>query len=313
MAAFMEQVADGIDWSTNDVHCAGAQHEQLLVRRSENLERVMGLVPRHQRIAMLSRMVEAEILPRLAAGKRSPKTAHGRAASAGTGRVAAPVLTTKDDTLKLVRLLLNNDAPACVAFMETLKQRGATPASLYLGIICDAARCLGALWDDDRCHFAEVTISMGRLQQVVRALSPDFQAAALSRAHADSILLLPTPGEQHSFGLVILWEFFLREGWHVVGGPLSSRNDAADIVRSTWVDVAGFSIGSSARVHALATSIHEVRAASVNREIKVIVGGPLLQAQPGLAKDAGADASAVDAPDALRQARGLLSVRTVTF
>src|SRR5215213_5732280 len=125
------------------------------VRRSETLEHVMGLVPRHQRIAMLSRMVEAEILPRLAAGKRSPKAAHGRAAAAGTARVAAPVLTTKDDTLKLVRLLLNNDAPACVAFMETLKQRGATPASLYLGIICDAARCLGALWDDDRCHFAE--------------------------------------------------------------------------------------------------------------------------------------------------------------
>jgi methanogenic corrinoid protein MtbC1 len=193
--------------------------------------------------------------------------------------------------------------------MEVLQVRGANPASLYLGIITDAARHLGAMWDDDRCDFATVTISMGRLQQVVRALSPTFQTAALSRPHSESILLLPAPGEQHSFGLVILSEFFLRAGWHVVGGPVSVGGGAADIVRATWVDVAGFSISGTGRIEGLAACIRDVRRASINTDIKIMVGGPLLAARPGLIKELGADASAPDAPGAVRQARGLLSLR----
>jgi methanogenic corrinoid protein MtbC1 len=185
------------------------------------------------------------------------------------------------------------------------------PASLYLGIITEAARRLGALWDEDRCHFADVTISMGRLQQVVRAISPKFQSAALSRPQTDAILLAPAPGEQHSFGLVILSEFVLREGWHVVGGPISSRNDTADVVRATWVDVVGFSIGSNARVPALTSCIRDVRSASVNTDIKVMVGGSLLLTQPGVLKEVGGDASATDATGAVRVARGLLPARTV--
>jgi MerR family transcriptional regulator, light-induced transcriptional regulator len=303
MAAFMDQVAERAEWSTSDVHCAGAQHEAVLVRQRDDLEKVLGLMPRRQRIAMLTRMVEVEILPRLAANARNLKAAD---------RHAAPdVLTTEDDTLQLVRLLLNNDTADCIAFIETLLERGVTPAALYLGIISEAARRLGALWDEDRCHFADVTISMGRLQQVVRAIAPKFQAAALSRPQTDSILLCPAPGEQHSFGLVILSEFFLREGWHVVGGPISSKNDAAEIVRATWVDVIGFSISGSVRVPVLTSCIRDVRSASANTDIKVMVGGSLLLTQPGVLKEVGADAFATDAPGAVRVARGLLPARTV--
>ncbi|MFL5258041.1 MAG: B12-binding domain-containing protein [Rhodopila sp.] len=304
MAAFMDQVAERAEWSTNGIHCAGAQHEVALVKQRDDLEKVLGLMPRKQRIAMLTRMVEAEILPRLAANARNLKSAE---------RPAEPVvLTTEDDTLKLVRLLLNNDVADSIGFIETLLARGVTPAALYLGLITEAARHLGALWDDDRCHFADVTISMGRLQQVVRAISPKFQAAALGRPQTNSILLMPAPGEQHSFGLVILSEFFLREGWHVVGGPISSRNDAADIVRSTWVDVVGFSISSAVRVPVLTSCIRDVRSASINTDIKVMVGGSLLQTQPGVLREVGGDAFATDAPGAVRVARGLLPARTVT-
>jgi hypothetical protein len=101
MAAFMDQVAERAEWSTSDVHCAGAQHEASLVKQRDDLEKVLGLTPRKQRLAMLTRMVEVEILPRLAANARNLKTAERR---------AEPVVpTTHDDTLKLVRLLLNND------------------------------------------------------------------------------------------------------------------------------------------------------------------------------------------------------------
>jgi methanogenic corrinoid protein MtbC1 len=305
MTAFMEQAADAAGWPS-DVHCAGAQHEAVFDRSMEKPlpadPPALVAVPRHKRAAMVTRLVEAEILPRLAEAKRTGKAARAKAGASN--------LTTEADTADLIRLLIKHDAGDSVAFLEGLQSRGASPASLYLGIITDAARCLGAMWDEDRCDFATVTISMGRLQQVVRALSPTFQTAALSRAHSDSILLLPSPGEQHFFGLVILSEFFLREGWHVVGGPISLANGPADIVRTTWVDVVGFSIASTVRIDALANCIRDVRKASVNTDIKVMVGGPLLLTRPNLVQELGADASASDAPGAVRAARGLLSMRT---
>jgi methanogenic corrinoid protein MtbC1 len=304
MTAFVDQAADTSGWSS-DIHCAGAQHEAVLENRAVKLTQPMQCAPHQKRSAMVTRLVEAEILPRLAAARRNSKLIAGNHA----GEAKATDVTTEDDTNELVRLLLKHDACDSIAFMEVLQARGANPASLYLGIITEAARHLGAMWDDDRCDFATVTISMGRLQQVVRALSPTFQTAALSRAHSESILLLPAPGEQHSFGLVILSEFFLRAGWHVVGGPISAGSGAADIVRATWVDVAGFSISGTGRIEGLAACIRDVRRASVNTDIKVMVGGPLLLSRPGLVKELGADASAPDAPGAVREARGLLSMR----
>ncbi|HEX2944128.1 MAG TPA: cobalamin B12-binding domain-containing protein [Rhodopila sp.] len=254
-----------------------------------------------RRTALLSRVVEAEILPRLALITRGTPD--------GVPTIAAYV-TTDDDTAELVGHLLSADAGSAWTFIELLELRGATPAALYLGIVTQAAQRLGELWQADRCDFAQVTISVGRLQQIVRALAPEFQRGAVPRAaHPDTVLLLPAPGEQHTFGLMILGEFFQREGWQVVGGPISAGADAADTVRGEWVDVAGFSIGSTAKLDGLTTLIRAVRRASRNRYIGVMVGGPLFLDRPDLVSRVGADATASDAPSAVRQARLLLKLR----
>jgi methanogenic corrinoid protein MtbC1 len=253
---------------------------------------------RRRRSTLLTRVVEAEILPRLA-----------RNHTVGQSPATAPV-TTQNDTVELVRLLLGGEADAPVAFMQLLRQRGATASTLYLGIITDAARLLGDLWDDDRCDFTQVTISMGRLQQIVRRLSPEFQIAAVTHAHPETVLLLRAPGDSHTMGLVILSEFFHRDGWHVAGGPATTAEDATATVRDTWVDVAGFSIGAASRTDALRKIIRTLRRVSRNRDLSVMVGGPLLRSQPDLVTRVGADMGAHDAQTAVRQASGLLALRT---
>jgi methanogenic corrinoid protein MtbC1 len=175
-------------------------------------------------------------------------------------------------------------------------------------VLTRAAQILGEMWDQDRCDFAQVTVSMGWLQQILRSLSPHFQIEAVTRAHAETVLLAPGPGEQHTFGLVMLGEFFRREGWHVAGGPATSASDAILIVRRTWVDVAGFSIGSASRLEGLAQCIRAVRRASRNPNLYVMVGGPLFLTRPGLAARTGADAVGTDAAGAVRQANGLLGM-----
>jgi methanogenic corrinoid protein MtbC1 len=135
------------------------------------------------------------------------------------------------------------------------------------------------------------------------------QAAVSRSAHADTVLLLPAPGEQHTLGLIILSEFFQREGWHLLGGPARDAHDAVEIVRGSWVDVVGFSAGSISHLDRLTACIRTVRAASRNRYLAVMVGGPLFLQRPDLVIRVGADCTAADAPAAVRQARGFLALR----
>jgi methanogenic corrinoid protein MtbC1 len=159
-----------------------------------------------------------------------------------------------------------------------------------------------------------VTISLGRLQQVVRTLSPSFQAAAVApSAIASTVLLLPAPGEQHTLGLLILAEFFQREGWQVTGGPSTSSQNAEALVRGAMVDIIGFSTGSSKSLVPLTACIRAVRKASRNRYLAVMVGGPLFLQRPELVVQVGADTTAADAPTAVRQARGLLAMQAAAF
>ena len=41
-----------------------------------------------------------------------------------------------------------------------LRGRGVSVEALYVHLLAPAARHLGELWEDDRCHFADVTVGM---------------------------------------------------------------------------------------------------------------------------------------------------------
>jgi methanogenic corrinoid protein MtbC1 len=322
MTAYVEQGAEQAGWRPDSVHFVDQKLLKSLGRTSTLADyppAVRGL-SQARRVALLDRIVATQILPRIASARLA-------AAARSAGPPAR--LTTEDDTNELVRLLLIQDIPPnattdgglpvlpeltaqpadCFAFIALLRRRGATPESLYLGILTDAARRIGELWEADRCDFLQVTISLGRLQQVARALAPGFLAATVSLADAPSLLLVPARGEQHTFGLLILAEFFRRAGWRVAGGPASSAVDPAAMVRDQWFDVAGFSIGSESLIEGLARSIRDVRRASRNRDLGVMVGGPLFLHRPDLVMRVGADTAAADAPGAVRQASGLLMMR----
>ncbi len=300
MTTFMEQIADPGGWSG---YSGSASDSRARTFAAEGLcDPRVGDGRRTHGNGTLGRLVEAEIVPYLAQARGQAQA--GAADAAGA--------TTAADATELVRLLLTQEAAAAVGFIEQLRRRGATPDALYLGLMTQAACRLGELWDDDRCGFAEVTISMGRLQQVLRALSPRFQMAAVRRSQPANVLLLAAPGDHHTLGLAMLAEFFQRDGWHVAGGPGCSPEAAAEIVRGTWIDVAGFSIGSARLLDGLARGIQEVRRASCNRGLSVMAGGPLFRLRPGLVARVGADAMARDATEAVRQARRLLTTLQAT-
>jgi methanogenic corrinoid protein MtbC1 len=196
---------------------------------------------------------------------------------------------------------------------EVNRQRrdGMTVEALYLELFAPAARLLGEMWSDDLCDFSTVTVALGRLQRLLRELSPAFGSEVEYPANGRRALFAQPAGEQHSFGLSMVAEFFRREGWDVFGVVGGAADDPASQVRAEWADVVGLSIGSERRLDWLRHCIDAVRASSRNPAVVVMVGGPVFTLHPEWVAGVGADATARDAREAPRVASRLIAATRI--
>ncbi len=249
-----------------------------------------------QRRAILTRTVEANVIPELLARRRAPVQA-----------VKTPALVVDATHVKeLVGLVLAQDDPAALAFVGAMHDRGAAAEAIYLDLLAPTARRLGELWEDDACDFMDVSVGLWRLQAAMRALSGAFLEQA-PRPMGPRALLVPLPTEQHTFGLSMVFDFFVRAGWSAWTGMVESSGELATMVRSQWVALLGFSLGCDDRLDALRSEIRSVRRASRNPNIVIMVGGPGFTADPSLAAQVGADGTATDGQQAVLQATLLVS------
>ncbi|MEJ2602582.1 MAG: cobalamin B12-binding domain-containing protein [Gammaproteobacteria bacterium] len=256
-------------------------------------------VPR-ERLAQLVRIIESETIPRLVLAYQEEATIDGPE-DPGPELGSGPVR-------ELAALVLSPDQELALTFLQTLREQGVRRERLFLELLGPTARYLGSLWEEDLCDFTEVTVGLCRLHQLVREMSPGF----LAHGAGDEIqraLLAPVPGEQHTFGLLMVSEFFRREGWDVWGGPSASHSDVLQIVNTEKFSVVGFSISCDDRLDELAVWIRRIREQSRNPEIGVLVGGRVFLDRPALVHEVGADATALDGRQAPVQARQLPQMR----
>lgn len=253
--------------------------------------------------ALLTSTLEQEIIPRLLLAHPDPEAPLDMAALANRPVGLAQVR-------ELVRLVLLPEDLSARAFVESLRVRGFPVDMLFSDLIGPAARYLGELWCEDLSTFSDVTVGVGRLQQILRDISPGLTARPSPVTPARRILLLPAPGDQHSLGLLMVSEYFRSAGWDVSGGPLPNA-DPASAVRRDWFDVVGFSLAVEVHLPRLGPAIAAVRKASVNPRIGILVGGPMFLSRPGLAAEVGADAVAVDGALAPEIAAKLVETRAI--
>jgi methanogenic corrinoid protein MtbC1 len=245
--------------------------------------------------------IEDEIIPRLVLARRGLP-------AGPSGELERQEIPGSDEVREFVRLVLSHDVGVAAAYIDALRARGVALETVYLDLLAPTARLLGDLWSNDLCDFTEVTVGVWRLHQLVRELSPEFRADLRAGEDGRRALLVAIPGEQHTFGLVLLAEFFRRSGWDVWSGPVASGDELRDLVRSERFAVVGLSVGGSGHVQGLAAEIQSVRRASRNRAVGVMVGGPLFIDHPELVGLVGADATAVDGRQATQQAEGLMAL-----
>ncbi len=253
------------------------------------------------RMARLVRAVEAEIVPRLLLSRRNvaPTPVPANADELDVG-----------DAVELARLLLLYDLEIPMAYVDAIRSRGVPIPSIYLNLLAPAARRLGLLWERDECDFMQVTVGLGRLHQMLQRLSlADPEPPPIEvRGNGRRALLATAPGEQHAFGLLMVTQFFRQSGWEVWNEFPESSQELVGCVRQHSFALIGLSAGTRQRIESLALTIRQLRRASLNPGVCVMVGGPLLVQHPELASRVGADATAPDGREAALRAESACSL-----
>lgn len=241
--------------------------------------------------AQLSRVVELEIIPRLLLMHATP----------GQGLARSGIHINAAHVATLAELAVDDDGQAAARFSAALVSAGATPRQLLLELLAPCARLMGSWWCDDVFSFSDVTIGLGRLQQLLHS-----QAAALRpplAANAPTALFTALPGSQHCFGAALVAECFAQDGWQVQYLPPGDWPAVHLLLARESFEMVGLSISCDAELASSASAIVDLRQASCNPDLRVLVGGPQTRLHADLAQRVGADAQADDADSALALGR----------
>jgi methanogenic corrinoid protein MtbC1 len=249
---------------------------------------------------LLGQVIEREILPGLLESWGAP--GNGGAASAD-GRLGDAAVAA------FVQLIIEDDVEQLRAVADRVILHTGGREALLNALLTPAARLMGRMWEEDACDFMTVTLGVYRLNQIMR----ETEAAELPASHGldHHILLLPAPGEQHSFGVNMVADAFRAGGWCVRSTPAVSRKQLLQLVEDEWFDVVGLSVSTERCLKGLPSCIRALRAASGNARTFVLLGGHAVVCNPERSRFLGADSVAQDAENALRQANNFMET-TVT-
>lgn len=249
---------------------------------------------------LLAETVENVIVPRLLLNFGVDTGAVVEAISAGK-------LLDRDTISGFCRLVVGADSRDAFRFVEILLERGVSVEAILLDVMAPAARVMGELWESDLCNFVDVTVGLARIQQITRQIRPWNVGNLDISDQKGSILLVPSPGEQHTFGLKIVEEFFLRDGWDVDCLLRAGAEEIAVAVADKSYDIIGLTLGGQRLLEPLRSAITLARYHSLNRSIKVIIGGVGLADYPDLKTLVAADACVADVNDAVILANSWVS------
>lgn len=247
----------------------------------------------------LARTVEGEVIPRLLLSHKSDAR-----------RMMPPthsVPSLLDERVEaFTRIVLKQDVRAAESFLQAMRLSGVTQEELLVDILGPTARRLGEYWLQDECSFFDVTMGLCRLHEVLRDFGHETGIALAPVGGSHRILLAPAPGEQHTFGLLVLEEYVRGAGWDSLVIEDGDRDHVLRAVAAESFSVVGLSMSCDRFEAPLAELIRDVRDRSVNRNIVVMVGGAWFNADDRRVEQVGADVSAVDGRQAIVQIRGLL-------
>lgn len=254
--------------------------------------------------ASLGGLVEGEIIPRLLMAHRDDCL---RAALCLPDKAAPGCAIDCGEAARFAVLPLRLEADELLAEVETFLERGVPVRTILVDLLAPSARRLGELWEDDACDFVDVTMGLWRLQEVMRIVALRSPPVIRAVESTPTALFAPMPGDQHSFGALMVEEIFARAGWQseVLFEP--KRQDVLAIVGQRAFDLVGLTVTNDCPSGVIADLVSAVRTVSRNPAVRLFVGGRAINANPDLASRVGADGTASDASSALALAERMIA------
>lgn len=242
-------------------------------------------------------IIEGEIIPRLlmahASTDAQPRSKRSRTISA-------------DEASRFAVLPLRLEAASLLEEVDAFITKGASVETICLDLLAPAARRLGEMWEADECDFLDVTMGLWRLQEVMREVAARSPAVMGGVSLPYSALFSPMPGDNHNFGTLMIEEVFARGGWRSEALVKPERRELLDRLARQPFDLIGLTLARDCPSAALGNLIKAVRNVSANPHIIVLVGGRMINENPGVAIEVGADGTGADALAALELANSLI-------
>lgn len=239
----------------------------------------------------LDALIQTEIIPRLLISH--PPCTVVVASDSDGGRI------TTAEAQDFAALPLVLEADELLDHVEAFISRGVPVESIFVDLLAPSARRLGQAWEDDNCDFVDVTMGLWRLQEVMREIASRVPTVTGALTAPCSALFSPMPGEQHSFGTLMIEEVFSRAGWQSEALIEPRRQELLAVLAAKSFDLVGLTISCDCPSGSLSELITAMRSVSKNPYIQVFIGGRVVNACPDLVDAAGADGTAPDAQSAL--------------
>jgi MerR family transcriptional regulator, light-induced transcriptional regulator len=270
----------------------------------KTLQSNLGGLDNEEMMLWLNKTIESEIIPRLLMG-HSLEPANEKVLIE-----ASNIEVTEFEIVDFCQALIDGPLENCLLVIEAMQKSGHTLTSLYINLIPASTRRLQQLWENDENSFTEVTIALGRAQNLIHQLSPIFMNQGGFSDFQGNALLLNTPGSQHTLGILMLGEFFKLAGWNTTVEIEISPEVLKNRINLQAYDLVGISISCEDQWDTMESLLQEIKKISKNKGVLTMVGGPLFDFKPELMDICSADASALTAEEGIRKISELLAART---
>lgn len=263
------------------------------------------VVPAHQppsQIELLLKTVESELIPRLFVSHMmdvpvSSPLVENRATEPEPGP-----WSSQEAIESFSVLCISNDPSKLDRHVTDLLAQGVSLESIFLYLLAPVARHLGDCWLDDELSFVDVHLGLCRLHQLICECEAIGYRSENMPVLDQSILLTCAPGENHTFGVTMVADFFRRYGWQVSNLCGLDTDFLLARLSSTHYTAVGFSLHNQDNYAALASIIKQVRHQACNAGLVVMVGGDFFIRNPSKVNDIGADVFATDGHQAVLMA-----------
>lgn len=261
----------------------------------------------------ISLLLENLVIPKLIAHQHKRDTLVRASAFSSSSNAAGRTSIDHVDVEEFARISVSDEAHALMDVVDQRLANGSSVEDLYVELLAPAARRLGEYWEEDREDFIGVTMGLWRIQEVLRELTTRVPPKSRPGQGRRSALFSMMPGEQHSFGTLMVAECFQRAGWDTDVLIEPSKSELTGKFADRRYDLIGLTVSQDCSTASLGSMVKTIKAVSSNPHICIMLGGPVINEQPELVDECGADATAVDAISAVALADRLVPVKWECF